>query len=342
MGLVAISVVTSFYITYDTSTTLKASYAIDFCNIPPFIGCKKIEPPKPPAPPAKPPSQPGVCYGNFCNKNNECAAHPERCNPGSGGGNSGGGGNTGGGSGAGGGSGSGGGNTGGGSGSGGGNSGGGGGGDAGGGSCPSGQTCTPNGSGGGVCKAGGGASSAKSNCVVTKIGDPKEPPVLPAGCKAPDGAGGAGASLGNIEPSTDDCGSAEYKKFMNMLPGDKKGKNYGDPKCEYVKSDPNGKKILDKDKLMALLKEKDAGQSKAWFCLAGPESNYNPNAFLAASTSGAGAYGLYQMNPPGKGNGQFDNGYVVWSLQVDNAIKLRQKTNKWSYWDPRSRSSCGI
>ncbi len=138
---------------------------------------------------------------------------------------------------------------------------------------------------------------------------------------------------GNVEPTTSDCGKAEYKKYMNMLPGDRKGKNYGDPQCTFSK-----------DKLMEVLTQKDPAQAKAWFCLADPESGYNPNAWLGASTSGAGAYGLYQMNPPEKGNGQYDNGYVVWTMQITNAIayKAQKIKNSWSYWDSRSRAKCGI
>ncbi len=182
-----------------------------------------------------------------------------------------------------------------------------------------------------IANAESSGGSEKGGCG----GDDKSPDNGGGGNKAPD-------SGGNVEPSTNDCGYPEYKKFMDKLPGDKKGKNFGDPNCEYVKTDGGGKKILDKDKLLALLKEKDPGQADKWFCLAGPESNYNPNAFLGASTSGEGAYGLFQMNPPGKGKNESDNGYVVWTKQVENAIKLRQGNNNWNYWDPRSRAPCHI
>ena len=142
--------------------------------------------------------------------------------------------------------------------------------------------------------------------------------------------GGAPTTGGNIEPSTDDCGKADYKKSMAMLPGDKAGKNYGDPKCTFSK-----------EELTKFLQEKDSANAEKWFCLAQPESEYNPNAFLGSSTSGAGAYGLYQMNPPGPTQkNSNDNGYVVWTLQVENAIKLRATSGDWTYWDARSRAQC--
>ena len=152
----------------------------------------------------------------------------------------------------------------------------------------------------------------------------------------------------NIPPSTNDCGMPEYRRYMNMTP-DKM--NYGDPTCTYIKTDPNGKKIFDKDTLLTMLQTQDPTRAKEWFCLAGAESghgNPNPNAYLGNSTSGRGAYGFYQMNPGGGSGtpGQYDNGNVVWQLQISNAINynnyLITKGNTWDYWDPRSRAPCGI
>ncbi len=67
----------------------------------------------------------------------------------------------------------------------------------------------------------------------------------------------------------------------------------------------------------------------------GIESSYDPNAYNPNSTSKQGAYGLLQMNPSGKGNGQYDAGDVDWQTQILNGVNfLRTNTqfNACSYW----------
>jgi len=152
-------------------------------------------------------------------------------------------------------------------------------------------------------------------------------------------AGNGGGSNGaNIPPSTNDC-SGMYKAYMSIEPSHK---NYGDPNCELVKKDPNGLQIFDKDKIMAQLKQIKPSEAKAWFfCIVPRESAYNANAYLRASTSGNGAYGLVQMNPTGKGNGPLDNGEVYWPKQLSNGINYNDTKigHTFTYW-PTSYDSC--
>ncbi len=99
---------------------------------------------------------------------------------------------------------------------------------------------------------------------------------------------------------------------------------------------------------MTMLRSLDPSRASKWYCLADPESDYNPNAYNPNSTSKRGAYGLYQMNPPGRTGipGKWDNGIVVWSTQIPNAINynnwLITRGNIWEYWDPISRRFCKI
>lgn len=99
--------------------------------------------------------------------------------------------------------------------------------------------------------------------------------------------------------------------------------NFGDPTCDFKK-----------DELYSLLKQQDPAQADYWFFKIVPcESGYSPNAYLAASASGEGAYGLFQMNPTGKGNSQFDAGDVYWKMQISNAINQNNlRGGAFGYW----------
>lgn len=150
--------------------------------------------------------------------------------------------------------------------------------------------------------------------------------------------GGSNFNGQNVPASGNNC-SGMYQQYMSMEPSHK---NYGDPNCELVKKDPNGNTIFDKDKILAQLKQIKANEANGWFfCVIPNESNYNANAYLKASTSGKGAYGLVQMNPTGQGNGQYDNGEVNWSLQLSNGINYNDKAigHSFNYW-PQSYKSC--
>ncbi|KKU19575.1 MAG: hypothetical protein UX29_C0002G0048 [Parcubacteria group bacterium GW2011_GWA2_46_10] len=66
--------------------------------------------------------------------------------------------------------------------------------------------------------------------------------------------------------------------------------------------------------------------------VAGCETNwsYNSNSYNPRSTSGLGAYGLFQMNPS-SANRPYDQGDVPWREQVANAIKRYDQYSP-SYW----------
>ena len=134
----------------------------------------------------------------------------------------------------------------------------------------------------------------------------------------------------NLSASTTNCGLPEYQQWMDILPGEKKGLNYGDPACTFTR-----------DGLASLLQQLDPDDALDWYCLAEHESKYNPNAYNPNSTSGRGAYGLFQMNPPGSWS-EYDNGYVKWELQAYNAVTYRRDeiNDSWAYWDDRSRARC--
>src|SRR6266568_470197 len=151
-------------------------------------------------------------------------------------------------------------------------------------------------------------------------------------------AGGGAAIPGNLPPSTNNC-SGIYAHYMGIEPSHK---NYGDPTCTLIKKDANGTAFINKDAILAELKTLKSSEAMGWFiCVVPHESGYNANAYLGASTSGKGAYGLVQMNPTGKGNGQYDNGEVVWPLQLSNGINYNDKviTHTFTYW-PTSYDPC--
>jgi hypothetical protein len=153
------------------------------------------------------------------------------------------------------------------------------------------------------------------------------------------GSNNGGATIpGNLPPSTNNC-SGIYSYYMSITPGHQ---NYGDPTCTLVKKDPNGVAIINKDAILTELKTLKSSEAMGWFtCVLPNESSYNANAYLRASTSGKGAYGLVQMNPTGGGNGKYDNGQVVWPLQLSNGINYNDKVigHSFSYW-PTSYDPC--
>lgn len=119
---------------------------------------------------------------------------------------------------------------------------------------------------------------------------------------------------GDIPPNTETCNGT--------YPAPPQG-NFGDPACTFTKDD-----------LYVALKSQDPDNADYWYLKIVPcESGYNPNAYLAASTSGLGAYGLFQMNPAGRGNGEYDAGNVNWPLQISNAINYNKLINgSFAYW----------
>ena len=63
------------------------------------------------------------------------------------------------------------------------------------------------------------------------------------------------------------------------------------------------------------------------------DGTYNPNRFNPNSSSGHGAYGLFQMNPAGVYHArQYDVGDVNWPMQIYNAAMLNTWGCKWRYW----------
>lgn len=122
-----------------------------------------------------------------------------------------------------------------------------------------------------------------------------------------------------IPPTADNC-SGKYS-LGNPLG------NFGDPSCDFTK-----------DGLYQLLQQNDPVNAYYWFFMViSCESGYNPNAYNPNSASGQGAYGLYQMNPTGKGNGLFDAGDVMWTHQTTNAIAYNNDLIRlgaaWRYWE---------
>jgi hypothetical protein len=161
--------------------------------------------------------------------------------------------------------------------------------------------------------------------------------INPTGLSSAEG-GGSGAIPGNLPPNTNDC-SGVYAAYMAATPGHQ---NYGDPTCSLVEKDPNGNAIINKDLILKELQTLKSDEAMAWFvCIVPNESGYNANAYLGASTSGNGAYGLVQMNPTGKGNGSLDDGEVVWSLQLSNGIQYNDTkiSHTFTYW-PTSYDPC--
>lgn len=133
-------------------------------------------------------------------------------------------------------------------------------------------------------------------------------------------AGGGGNS--GLPPSNNNCGDSGYQGFMDILPNHL---NFGDPQCEVTSAYNNP---AHRDLMYNYVKSLDPQNSVLWFyCIAYGESSWDPNAYLAASTSGYGAYGLFQMNPSGKGVNQYDAGDVDWRTQIQNAVNYNKEDN---------------
>lgn len=152
----------------------------------------------------------------------------------------------------------------------------------------------------------------------------------------------------NVPPSNNDCHGV-YKNWMDQLKRIGKS-NYGDPTCELVKQDPNGRWIIDKDKMLegfkTIMPAKEA--EGTWTCIIPIESAYNSNAWNPKSTSTArgtsGAYGNFQMNEAKFSNaGQpEDIGDVAWRQQAFNAFTWKNKYNngKWGGYWPQMYNGC--
>jgi uncharacterized repeat protein (TIGR01451 family) len=126
----------------------------------------------------------------------------------------------------------------------------------------------------------------------------------------------------NTAPTHDDCNGkwASSPYFRSNPLG-----NFGDPNCDFSL-----------DALHQLLVQLDQINADYWYyTLIKCESGYDPNAFLRASTSGLGAYGLFQMNPQPPSTPP-DVGNVIWQLQVQNAVAeeqlLASRGIAWHYW----------
>ncbi len=132
-------------------------------------------------------------------------------------------------------------------------------------------------------------------------------------------------------PNTDTCGG---KYNLQSIP---KGKNFGDPLCDFTK-----------DALASLLQQEDAKYWTRWYTVIVPgESAYNPNAVeINDPVEQTGAWGLFQMSQQGASN-QYNRGDVYWKTQTSNAIHYNEflDVNKgtcsdgvyhnpitWCYW----------
>ncbi|GEM_PF-4340496 len=121
--------------------------------------------------------------------------------------------------------------------------------------------------------------------------------------------------------------------------------NFGDPACELAQSSRtpytiNGRTataVTPQQLLVNLVQQLDLTNARYWIGISYCESGFNPNIANLNSTSGKGAFGLFQMNPTGRGNGPYDTGDVQWQQQTNNAISynnsvLRPFGLTWRYW----------
>jgi hypothetical protein len=148
------------------------------------------------------------------------------------------------------------------------------------------------------------------------------------------------AEPGNSPPSTSDCGGHYARTFTKNINQPSfqyaSSPNFGDPNCTLTSAS-------DLDALYTLIQQLEPNKVRAdslFACVAKYESSYNPNAFLGNSTSGAGAYGLYQMNPASHG-GTSDVGDVEWRQQTANAINhISGYASIKAYWGVARSHDC--
>lgn len=174
-----------------------------------------------------------------------------------------------------------------------------------------------------------------------------------------DSGGGSSQSIADVPPSSDYCGNAQYTsygarnasipKFLH-----KDAPNFGDPQCtlstqgrnallQQLITETNGSTTMGTDG--TLYKDSDL-----WFNYIIPNEapGYNPNAFNPGSTSGLGAYGLFQMNPKhyrsdgSLANGFDDIGDVNWPLQTHYAVGRNTSICKWAYWGTSTTYLTGV
>jgi uncharacterized repeat protein (TIGR01451 family) len=130
---------------------------------------------------------------------------------------------------------------------------------------------------------------------------------------------GGGTTGGTVAPNHDTCGG-KYQLTSTLG-------NFGDPQCNF---NPQA--------LGTELNQLDNLHKYTWDCIAryetGGGTGYDPNGYNPGSTSGKGAYGLFQMNPHGQGNGQYDVGDINWQVQTSNAINYNNKVSggNFTYW----------
>ena len=154
--------------------------------------------------------------------------------------------------------------------------------------------------------------------------------------------GAGNSSLFAALPITEDCGG--FYNARNALKG-----NFGDPRCEYasaISGDSTGG-TQGRTAFVGMLRNVVRSEvERIGYCdanvdyvttvmvdqVAGCETNwsYNSNSYNPRSTSGLGAYGLFQMNPS-SANRPYDQGDVPWREQVANAIKRYDQYSP-SYW----------
>ncbi len=114
--------------------------------------------------------------------------------------------------------------------------------------------------------------------------------------------------------------------------------NFGDPTCEIATLEQKNQHAQVINMIDSAFASQDPQNASKWPLIAQCESGYFVDAFNGNSTSGQGAYGLVQMNPLGKGNGQYDAGNVLWSSQITNATTYNktilepQPNQNLCYW----------
>jgi len=131
----------------------------------------------------------------------------------------------------------------------------------------------------------------------------------------------ASGTTSNVPPTQDTC-NGTYTLMDSLGKVKNPFGNFGDPQCNFSKQ-------LVGDQLNKL--DSTPTDALKWDKLIKCESGYNPNAYNPNSTSGKGAFGLFQMNPNGTGS---DNGSVNWPQQVTNAVTHLQGDggNFQGYW----------